>query len=82
MSQQPQPLTFHERVARVRDQLIERLQTFRPGPGTYITAFCVGATIGEYAHAPALVVILVVYIFVPLMIIDYFTGKKRVALAF
>lgn len=53
MSQQPQPSGFRDRVAQVRDRLAERLQAFRPGPGTYITAFCVGVTIGEYAHAPA-----------------------------
>ncbi len=49
MSTQHQPSFFKERVAQVRKRLVERLRTIRPSPRTYITAFCVGATIGEYA---------------------------------
>jgi len=40
---------FQERVAQVRAGLAERLLAFHPGPRVYATAFCVGATIGEYA---------------------------------
>ena len=49
MNHEDLSLGFGERVAQVRNRLVERLQTFRPGPRAYVTAFCVGATIGEYA---------------------------------
>ena len=35
-------------VNKVRGWLAKRLRDFHPGPGTFITAFCVGATLAEY----------------------------------
>jgi hypothetical protein len=49
MSEPVSSPSFQERVTQVRARLAERLRAFRPGPRTYATAFCVGATIGEYA---------------------------------
>ena len=49
MSQQPSSIS--ERVAQVRDRLADWLRDFHPGPGTFITAFCVGATLAQYTAA-------------------------------
>ncbi len=35
--------------AQLRQRLAEWLRTYRPTPRTYITAACVGATVGQYA---------------------------------
>ena len=35
--------------AQLRQRLAEWLRTYRPTPRTYITADCVGATVGQYA---------------------------------
>jgi len=48
MDEPTSPSSFQERVARVRERLVERLRAFQPGPRAFATAFCVGATIGEY----------------------------------
>ncbi len=39
---------IREIVEKVRSRVVEQLNAFRPGPGTYITSFCVGATIAAY----------------------------------
>lgn len=49
MPSQHQSDDFSRRVDAVKDHLARRLQVFRPGPRTYITAFCVGTVIGEFA---------------------------------
>jgi uncharacterized metal-binding protein len=49
MSKQAQSSSFADRVVQVQARLADRLRTFRPDMRTYATAFCVGATIGEYA---------------------------------
>lgn len=35
--------------AQLRQRLAEWLRTYRPAPRSYITAACVGATVGQYA---------------------------------
>lgn len=43
-------LLSKEWITQMRTPLVERLRAFRPGPRAYAIAFCVGATIGEYAR--------------------------------
>ena len=40
---------IREQAAAMRQGLVSRLEALRPTPGTYLTAVCAGATIGEYA---------------------------------
>jgi len=49
MTQPNQSSSFRERVTQVRNRLVERLPAFRLGSQVGATAFCVDATIGEYA---------------------------------
>jgi len=46
------PSSINERIAaQVRKRLAGWLRDFHPGPGTFITAFCVGATLAQYTAA-------------------------------
>ncbi|NOZ29359.1 MAG: DUF4062 domain-containing protein, partial [Chloroflexi bacterium] len=49
MNELARSASFREHIGQVRARLVQRLKDFQPGPRTFITAFCVGTTIGEYA---------------------------------